>query len=381
MLFDRMFAFSLRKKSALAACTVSLESVSVSTGPNANKDSALEVVVSSQCHSLTIPPTIVQPPSPTKTKSKKSRHALLKCSPLMPLFASSKYNLKHKALERVKNGGTSPTAKTRKRASSSAEMVSAEQPRSPPPTIAVTTTPKRRRGSDDSSELGSKTSTPPAPDANSDDAASEQDFPPRKRLRRSDTPAPTAVPFPSTASHATPEDVPMHEDHGCPTDPSNQQAPEPSPSVSTRPHTRTRSFSVPNPYEPLPSHLRSQAMMYHTLLLLPQFHGSATAAPTSLSALSSLPTGAGAGTRTDTMLTHQSNNLLLRLYFLLLVRGARRRVLPLDYKVGFSSEDEEGGDVQGEEGVHGTMDVDSDEGIVGVGCMILLKRTGRIRTI
>ncbi|TFK20795.1 hypothetical protein FA15DRAFT_111114 [Coprinopsis marcescibilis] len=210
MLFDRMFAFSLRKKSALAACTVSLESVSVSTGPNANKDSALEVVVSSQCLSLTSPPTIVQPPSPTKTKSKKSRHALLKCPPLMPLFASSKYNLKHKALERVKNGGTSPTAKTgRKRASSSAATVSAEQPRSPPPTIAITTTPKRRRDSDDSSELGSATSTPTAPEVDSDDAASEQDFPPRKRLRRSDTPAPTAIPFPSTASHATPEDVPM----------------------------------------------------------------------------------------------------------------------------------------------------------------------------
>ncbi|TFK19168.1 hypothetical protein FA15DRAFT_709227 [Coprinopsis marcescibilis] len=138
MLFDRMFTFKLRKKSASAACTVSLESVSVSTGPNATKDPALEVV----------------PPPPTKTKSEKSGHALLKCSPPMPLFASSKYYIKHKALERVKNGGTSPTAETRKRTSSSAATVSAEQPRSPPPTIAITNTPKRRRDSDNTSESG-----------------------------------------------------------------------------------------------------------------------------------------------------------------------------------------------------------------------------------
>ncbi|TFK19170.1 hypothetical protein FA15DRAFT_709229 [Coprinopsis marcescibilis] len=88
-------------------------SVSVSTGPNANKDSALEVVVSSQCPSLTIPLTDIKPLSPTKTKSKKSRHVLLKCSALIL------YNLKHKALERGKIGGTSPKAKKCKQTTSS----------------------------------------------------------------------------------------------------------------------------------------------------------------------------------------------------------------------------------------------------------------------
>ncbi|TFK20806.1 hypothetical protein FA15DRAFT_111248 [Coprinopsis marcescibilis] len=179
-----------------------------------------------KCHSLSIPPTIVQPPPPTKTKSEKSRHALLKCSPPMPLFASSKYYIKYKALERVKNGGTSPTAETRKRTSSSAATVSAEQPRSPPPTIAITNTPKRRRDSDDTSESGtvpSSASPPTALDANtaphndaSDNAEPKQDFPPRKRVWRSANPG---HPFLQHDVAATTEDVRM----------------TPSPSTSTKP--------------------------------------------------------------------------------------------------------------------------------------------------
>ncbi|TFK20816.1 hypothetical protein FA15DRAFT_658817 [Coprinopsis marcescibilis] len=135
----------------------------------------------------------------------------------MPLFASSKYYLKLKALERVKIGGTSRTAKTRRRTMSSAATVSTEQSRSPPPTlaIAIMNTPKWRRDNDDTSESGTVPSSdlpPTALDANtaphsdaSDNAESEQDFPPRKRVWRSANPGPTS---------ASPKTIPFFSMHG-----------------------------------------------------------------------------------------------------------------------------------------------------------------------
>ncbi|TFK20809.1 hypothetical protein FA15DRAFT_707768 [Coprinopsis marcescibilis] len=243
---------------------------------------------------------------------------------------------------------------------SSAATVSTKQQRSPPSTIAITSTPKLKRDSDDTSEFRTvspslstaapNVSAAPHNDA-SDDAESEQEFPPGKRGRRSATSAPTianpaASPFPSTASQTIPEEVPMSEDHGRPT----TQAPS-TPRTSRFRNTRHRHTQNPtharktSPFLPRTNLSHRISDPKPGCITPPCFFPNSTVVPLPLQPLYP-PYGRfpQAQARGQTRWERED--------------GSCRWIISRFGSAGYV----EDGNAQDEEGLHETMDVDSDEG-------------------